>query len=153
MSDTRKVIYFKYSVKDSSGKIIDQSGDKTITLLEGTKKVFPIVEAAMLTAELREKHIIQIPAKEGYGDYDLQLVVQVPEAKFRNSPKIGSRFKVKTPNGKIMEMSVVDKKEGVLILDGNHPLAGKNLIFEVEVLRRRPAQEFEIETGQVRSDN
>lgn len=149
MRATKEVVYFNYTVKDSTGHPIDSSQGKTVAILQGAKQTFQVVEDSILKAPIGEKKIIKVKCTDAYGAYKESLVKQVEESKFKNKPKIGSRFKVKTPKG-ILEMTVVDNKDGVYILDGNHSLAGLDLIFEIEVTKRRPAQEFELKTGQVK---
>lgn len=152
MEETKKVIYFNYSVKDSFGNPIDTSSGKTVSILEGAKQTFPVIESAMLVAPLKEKQTIPVKSIDAYGEYKNSLLTQVSGSKFKKKPNIGSSFKVKLPGDKIVVMTVVDKKDDIYILDGNHPLAGTDLVFEIEVIRRRPAQEFEIQSGQVRPE-
>lgn len=146
------VIYFKYTVTKPTGELIDSSGEKIVSILQGANQTFKVIEDAMLVSALNEKCQIEMPAEQAYGDYDSKLVFQVPESKFEKIPALGSKFKVKVKNGEIREMWVVDQKDNLCILDGNHPLAGISLLFEFEVCRRRPAQQFEIQSGRVRPD-
>lgn len=151
-SDDINVIYFKYKVTKSNGELIDSSGEKTVSILQGAGQTFKIIEDAMLVSNLNQKCQVDLAAKEAYGDYDSALVFQVPESKFEKAPTLGRKFKIKTRNGKVHETLVVDQKDDLCILDGNHPLAGIRLLFEFEVFRRRPAQQFEIQSGRVRPD-
>ena len=149
-SNNVSVIYFRYRVTKSTGELVETSGEKTVSILQGANQTFKVIEQAMLTSVLNEKYQVEITAKQAYGDYDSKLVFQVPESKFEKKPQMGSKFKVKTKIGEIREMWVVDQKDDLCILDGNHPLAGVSLLFEFEVSRRRPAQQFEIQSGRVR---
>ncbi len=146
------VIYFKYTVTKVTGELVDTSSGNTVSILQGANQTFSVIESAMLTSAINEKCQVKMAAKDAYGDYDSKLVFQVPESKFGKKPPIGRKFKIKTKNGEIREMWVVDQKDDLCILDGNHPLAGVSLLFEFEVSRRRPAQQFEIQSGRVRPD-
>ena len=88
------VIYFKYTVTKSTGELVDTSGEKTVSILQGANQTFRVIEDAMLVSPLHEKYKVEMAAEEAYGDYDSKLVFQVPESKFGNKPSIGSKFKV-----------------------------------------------------------
>ena len=93
---------------------------------------------------------VKIPPAEGYGAYDSELVQRVPRRALKGigNVRVGMRLQAQTPQGP-RAVTVTQVSGDLVTLDGNHPLAGKNLNFEVEVAAVRPATEEELAHGHV----
>ena len=149
MSDSIEVISFKYNIKDNRGHTIESTKGLPISIVQGKGQFVETVEKALTDLKPGDVMTLDVKKEEAFGDYDESLVVQVPKSKFHGDPKIGDRYRVKVHDGSSRDMVLADYKSDVFILDGNHPLAGLDLTFEVELVNRRPASEDEVSTGVV----
>ena len=147
---TQQVITFHYELRDTAGIIIDtsQKGEPLI-FLEGAGQIIPGLEPALLILEEGKLERVEVPSDEAYGPYDQTLVMQLPRAQFPK-PDInpGNIFQVQKGEN-IQLMTVVEATDSVVTVDANHPLAGKDLVFLVEVTARRDATPEEIAHGHV----
>lgn len=124
---------------DKGGTLLEKNDkDKPQSICLGENQVFKPIERAMTVPDLDPNTEIFVPFAMAYGSYDMGLVFEVGADRFEKPPKIGDAFKVKTPRGVIEKMTVIDCKKGIYIIDGNHPLAGIDLIFKIEVLDHTP---------------
>lgn len=144
----KQVISFHYRLTDSKGKEVDSSMDaEPLAFLEGSGQIIPGLEVTLLTLAVGEKKTVNVPYLEAYGAYDQSLVVQVPRDKFSvQEVKVGDMFQVQNGDHHQVVM-VVEIKDGVVTIDANHPLAGQDLTFDVEITNRRDATADEILHG------
>ena len=149
----RQVIGFHYELKDDAGNIIDSScGGEPLTFLEGSGQIISGLEPSLLNLEKGKVEKISVPAKDAYGVYDQNLVGQVQRNQFPNQElKSGDVFEVQKENA-IRLITVLEVAEDLVTVDANHPLAGKDLNFVVEVTSCRDATEEEITHGHAHSD-
>ncbi len=134
LGDTVKV---HYTGKLGNGEVFDSTADKeplTFTLGEGT--VIPGFEQALIGMNPGEEKTVKISAIRAYGPYQKQLVVDVDKEKFVDEiePEIGQRFQVSQPDGTKFVVTVLSIEETKVTLDANHPLAGKDLTFDIQLL-------------------
>ena len=132
--DTVKV---HYTGKLDNGEVFDSSGNREplkFKIREG--QVIPGFENAVIGMEKGETKSVKIPAKEAYGPYSDELVAEVDKSKFpaHINPKMGDRLKVESPDGKTNIVTVTGISEQKVKLDANHPLAGKDLLFDLELV-------------------
>ena len=149
----RQVIGFHYELKDESGNIIDSSrGGEPLTFLEGSGQIISGLEPSLLNLEKGQVEKISVPAKDAYGAYDQSLVGQVPRKQFPNPElKSGDVFEVQKGD-EIRLIKVLEVADDLVTVDANHPLAGKDLNFVVEVTSRRDATAEEIAHGHAHSE-
>jgi FKBP-type peptidyl-prolyl cis-trans isomerase SlyD len=145
-----RVITFHYSVKNSTGEIIDSSRDGTpFSYIEGLDQVVPGLESRMKSLNVGDKVTLTIPAAEAYGEYHDEYIKVIPRADFpKREVKVGDEFEV-GEEPEIMIVSVTAVTDTHVTLDGNHPLAGQDLTFDVDVITIRDATEEEMEHGHV----
>lgn len=145
---SKEIVTFHYKLTDKNQKLLDmsQEGHPLIFMTE-SGQIIPGLEAFLLQINQNEKKTITVPAKEAYGAYNQQLVYKVHPSKLPNQePKVGDVFEA--GNGQnSFPVSVISVEKEEVVLDGNHPLAGQDLTFEVEVIQRRIATVDEVAHG------
>ncbi|WP_457639776.1 FKBP-type peptidyl-prolyl cis-trans isomerase [Persephonella sp.] len=148
---SNKVVTFHYTLKDKeTGQVLDSSQEygQPLTVLFGAENIIPGLESRMEGMEAGEKRTIEVPASEAYGEKNPELVQQVPREYFQGIElEKGMPLQAQTPDGQIINMIVVDFDDNTVTVDMNHPLAGKDLVFEVEVVNVRDASLEEIKHG------
>jgi FKBP-type peptidyl-prolyl cis-trans isomerase SlyD len=157
MKATRnKVVTFHYTLRDKeTGEVLDssQAYGQPLSVLFGAQNIIPGLEARMEGMEPGEKKTIEVPAAEAYGEKDPNLVQQAPREYFQGVElEKGLPLQAQTPEGQIINMIVVDFDENTVTVDMNHPLAGKDLVFDVEVVDVRDATLEEIQHGHVHEE-
>ena len=150
MSFEQDVIFFKYKMMDSKGNLLDSSDDKPVAIIRGKNQVFDRVENAISNLSIGETKRVAVQCNEAYGEYNPELVLQVPRSKMRGNLTIGSNYEVESDDGTSINMTLVDEKNDIFILDGNHTFAGIDLLFQVEVVKRRMATTHEKKTGNIK---
>jgi len=147
MSNPR-VVAFHYSLIDPNGNLIDSTeGGEPFHYMEGMGQMIPGLESQMTGLKKGDKRTLQVSHGQAYGERDETLVMEVPRDKFpAQDIQIGDRFQVgNTPGGP--PMTVADFNDKTVTLDGNHPLAGVDLTFQVEVVETREATAEEVAHG------
>ncbi|NGY36946.1 peptidylprolyl isomerase [Flavobacterium sp. XN-5] len=126
-----------YTGKLANGQVFDSSeGKEPLAFTLGQGSLIPGFEKGLIDMKLNEKKTITIPADEAYGDPREDLLIEVPKSELPQEmdPEVGMGLVSRTPEGQEINLLVVEVKEESVILDGNHPLAGKELIFDLEVV-------------------
>lgn len=132
--DTVKV---HYTGKLADGQVFDTSeGKEPIEFTLGQGQLIPGFEKGLLDMKLNEKKTVNIPKEEAYGEPREELVQEVEKSQLPEEikPEVGMGLVSKTPDGQEMNLVVSEVKEDTIVVDGNHPLAGKDLIFDLEVV-------------------
>mgnify|MGYP001619037040 CR=1 FL=1 len=124
-----------YTGSLNDGSVFDSSeGKEPLEFTIGENQVIPGFENGIKEMKLNEEKTIKINAKEAYGDRDERMVVSVPRDKFPPEIEVGGTLVLKGPEGQRMPAKIKDIKENEVIIDLNHPLAGKDLNFKVNVV-------------------
>jgi len=144
LGDTVKV---HYTGKFLDGKVFDstvKSGEPIMFTL-GDDMMIPGFEQAVMEMEENEIKIVTIPAKDAYGDYDEELLIEVNRQEVFGDKELkkGDTIQAPTDEG-VMVLKVHKIKDDIVILDGNSDLAGKDLIFEIELLEVRKGSGTEV---------
>lgn len=142
-----KVVAFSYELKDSQGDLIERS-EEPMEYLHGNNNIIPGLENQMEGMKVGESKHVEVSPADGYGEFDENLVFQVPRENFPGDLDIqpGMEFKTDTDEGEmIVTVTSVDDKS--IEVDGNHPLAGETLHFHVKVENIREATPQEIQHG------
>ncbi len=149
--DKNTVVTFNYTLKDKeTGEVLDSSQmhGQPLTILAGKGEIIPGLENRMMGMNVGEIREIEVPAAEAYGEVDQSLIQQAPREYFQGVElQKGMPLQAQTPEGQIIQMTVVDFDENTVTVDLNHPLAGKDLVFEIEVVNVREATPDEILHG------
>ncbi len=148
-----KVVTFTYMIMDEGGSVQEQS-DIPMSYLHGADdRMFPAVMAAMEGHRVGDQVEIVLSPKEGFGEYDSSLSYR---DKIENVPpeyrQIGVEAEFRNDAGETVSMTVVKLENGEVVLDGNHPFAGKTMTFKVNISAIRDAAEEEIRTGKLVTD-
>lgn len=121
----------------NNGQVFDSSKERDpLEFTLGTGMVIAGFDAAVTGLEPGETVTKTIPVDEAYGPYQEEMVADIEK---QNIPadfelEVGQRLQMQTPSGEAMAVTITDMKEGVVTLDGNHPLAGQDLTFELELV-------------------
>lgn len=145
------VASLEYTLTDDQGNVIDSSvGGEPLAYLHGAGNIIPGLEDALEGKQVGDSFKVSIAPADGYGEKDEALLQEVPRSMFRGVDQIevGMQFHAQTDHG--MQVITVSKVEGENVtVDGNHPLAGQNLNFDVKVVEVRAASAEELEHGHV----
>lgn len=146
-----KVVTLDYTLKDNDDKVIDESKNGEFAYLHGARNIIPGLENALLDKKSGDTLSVSIEPKDGYGEHEPSMM-QVVSMEMFDAPEqvtVGTQFHAQSPDGHDI-MITVSKVEGDQVtIDGNHPLAGVQLNFDVTVVDVRDATEQELEHGHV----
>jgi FKBP-type peptidyl-prolyl cis-trans isomerase SlyD len=145
-----KAVTVEYTLTDDGGQVLDSSRDHApLTYIQGAGNMIHGFETALEGKQAGDKFSFDVAPADGYGERDDALVFAVPRDRFQGTPdlEVGMRFQVQTPDG-AMIMAVDRIEENSVLLDGNHPLAGNKLHFDVEVVGVRQATDEELTEAQ-----
>lgn len=126
-----------YTGKLDDGTVFDTSKDRRPLEFEvGSGSVIPGFEQGIIGMETGETKTISIPPEEAYGASREELVVDVKKTDFPDNitPAIGQQLQIHQPGGNSINVIVTDMKEDIVTLNANHPLAGKTLTFDIELV-------------------
>ncbi|RME11500.1 MAG: peptidylprolyl isomerase [Ardenticatenia bacterium] len=126
-----------YTGKLDDGTVFDSSeGREPLEFTVGAEQVIPGFEQAVEGMEEGETRSVTIPANEAYGEHREDLVVVIPRNQLPPDiePEIGMQLQVREPTGQSFVVTVTAFDDETVTLDANHPLAGKDLTFDIEVV-------------------
>jgi len=140
-----------YTLKNDAGEVIDSSeGQEPLEYLHGAKNIVPGLEKELDGKDIGDKISVVVPPQEAYGEYDANLIQELPKEMFGGVDEIevGMEFHAQTEHG--LQVVAVKKVDPTTVtVDGNLPLAGETLHFEVEVVGIREATAGELEHGHI----
>lgn len=143
------VVTMDYTLTGPDGAVIDSSiGKAPLPYLHGAANIIPGLEKALEGKAVGDNVKVAVPAAEGYGARDPQMIQAVPRASFQGVANIqpGMQFQARTPQGaRIVTVVKVDANE--VTVDANHPLAGVDLQFDVTIRSIRAATTEEVQHG------
>ena len=146
---SRKVIGFHYTVKTEQGELIDTSDGKTpLLFLEGSGQIIPGLEKELATMSVGDKKDVKVDSDNAYGPINEELKYLVKKDQFPDGSdvKVGDQFQLENdPAAPIFTVTLIENDD--VFIDGNHPLAGINLEFNVEITEKRDATEEELAHG------
>jgi FKBP-type peptidyl-prolyl cis-trans isomerase SlyD len=145
------VVSMHYTLTNNKGEVLDSSqGGDPLTYLHGSGNIIPGLEKALTGKQAGDKLQVTVEPAEGYGVHDPALVQQVPKRAFQGVPSIepGMTFHAQSSQGP-MRVTVTAVQGDMVTVDGNHPLAGETLNFDVEITEVRAATLEEIAHGHV----
>jgi FKBP-type peptidyl-prolyl cis-trans isomerase SlyD len=151
MNSQTRVISFHYTLTNKAGEVIDTSRDQQepFSYLEGKSQIIPGLEKVLALLNVGDTKKIEVAAAEAYGMPDAQLIVEVPRDKLpsNNEINVGDQFQASGPQGEMLLFRVLELNGDQVKLDGNHPLAGEDLVFDVEIMKIREATQTELAHG------
>ena len=147
------VVSMHYELTDENNDTLDATeGGELFTYLHGHGNIIPGLEKSLEGLSVGDKpHVIVHPA-QGYGARDPEAQIEVPRAQFPDDADLspGDRVSIDSPEGEKI-FTITQVSDANVMLDGNHPLAGMILHFDIEVADVRPATEEELEHGHAHS--
>lgn len=148
-----KVISFSYTLHGSDDAIIEKTEPgHPMEYIHGNNNIIPGLEKAMEGMEVGEEKKVNVVANEAYGEYDKNLLFNIPKDNFPNDVEIkeGMQFQTDTEEG-LMIVTVKEIQGDTVIVDANHPMAGENLTFDIKIDGIRDATQQELSHGHVHS--
>ncbi len=148
------VILIAYSIYNKDGKLLEaRTPENPVEFLVGHGQMLKALEKNLLGQTEGFKGDFYFNADEAHGKYKKDLVVTMPRSQFPEDIEIkkGMKFESVGPDGKPLALHVLDIEGQNVLVDGNHPLAGEDLRFDVSLLKVREASLEEIKRGQTLS--
>lgn len=146
-----KVVTIDYTLTDEDGAVLDTShGGQPLAYIHGSGNIIPGLENALEGKQAGATLQVTVAPEEGYGEHDTELCQIVPRSMFEGVEEldIGMHFQTMTEEG-MRVVTITGIEDGNVTVDGNHPLAGVTLNFDVTVREVRDATEEELAHGHV----
>ena len=133
---TGKLVALEYTLRVDPQSVLDSNvGKDPLTYIQGSQQIVPGLEKALEGLVAGDKNQVTVLPADAYGDVNPQAFQEVDKKNVpSDSLKIGTQLQGKTPDGQSVYPRVTEIKEETVVLDFNHPLAGKTLYFDVKVL-------------------
>ncbi|MEI8028252.1 MAG: peptidylprolyl isomerase [Comamonadaceae bacterium] len=142
-------VTLRYKVADGTGKLLEENRDPMVYLHGGYGNTFPKIEAALEGQMPGFQTTLDLQAIDTFGLRDESLLQTIPKSQFPPGVKVGGQLKGLDDDGQEQIFTVMKIKGDTVMLDGNHPMAGKTLRFSLKVIEVRAATEDEISHGHV----
>ena len=145
------VVLIHYTLKNDSGEVLDSSErDSPLAYLHGRGNLIPGLERELEGKQSGDRLQVTIAPADAYGEYDEALVQRVPRSAVQGVKDLqeGMQLHARTDEG-VQTLVVTQVDKDSVTLDGNHPLAGQTLHFDVEIAEVRKATEEELAHGHV----
>ena len=135
MIQNGSTIEVHYTGRLTDGEVFDSSeGRQPLSFTMGTGQIIPGFENALVGKNIGDKVTINIQPSEAYGEYREDLIVKVPSEQMPGPVEVGMTLQAQAENGMPLNVMVKEVHNDHVIIDGNHPLSGKELIFDIEVV-------------------
>ena len=125
-----------YTGRLEDGTIFDTSlmeGRTPLKVTLGQNQLIKGFENGLIDMSEGDKKTVEIEPSEAYGDHNPEMIIEIPSTNVPPDVQVGQMLQGNSPQGPV-NVKVLEIKEDVVVLDGNHPLAGKKLIFDLEVV-------------------
>ena len=137
-------VTLRFKVSDAQGKLIEDAKEPMVYLHGGYGNTLPKIEEALEGQEPGFQTTLALAPEDAFGLRDEELMRTIPRSQFPPGVKVGGQLEGQGSDGRRQVFNVAKIKGDTVILDGNHPLAGKALRFSLKVVDVRPASEEEI---------
>ncbi|MAF31858.1 MAG: peptidylprolyl isomerase [Pseudomonadota bacterium] len=143
---SQKVISFHYKLTNTNGDVLDSSeGKEALAFLTGSNQIISGLEKELVEMETGDKKTVTVASDEAYGPKFDDRIADVPREQFPEDVQVGMMFST-DPQGQSI-VTVTNVSDDTVTIDANHPLAGEDLTFDVEVTAVREATADEIDHG------
>jgi FKBP-type peptidyl-prolyl cis-trans isomerase 2 len=130
-----KVISLEYTLKLEDNQVVDTNvGKDPLTYTQGANQIVPGVESALEGMAVGQAKQVVVAPSEGYGERNPNALQEVPKQKVPQDIKVGTQLQGKDTTGREVRPVVTEIKDDTVLLDFNHPLAGKTLFFDLKVV-------------------
>jgi len=126
-----------YTGRFEDGEVFDSSkGKEPLAFTLNSGQIIPGFEEAVLDMAVGESKTVSIKSENAYGAYKKELILSIPKTNFPKEikPEVGQMLQMTDPNNQPVAVQVIEITEEAVTLDANHPLAGKDLIFDIELV-------------------
>lgn len=136
------VVSFEYTLSDENGEVLQSNkGKEPVTYTHGQHEIIPGLEKGLAAMEVNEEKSIRVKPEEAYGQVDPQGFKEVPKSDIPTTElDVGTPLNARGPQGEELLIHVSEVKDETVVLDFNHPLAGKTLHFDVKVVDIEPKE-------------
>jgi FKBP-type peptidyl-prolyl cis-trans isomerase SlyD len=147
------VVTLNYKLSDAQGNLIEESREPMVYLHGGYGNTLPKLEEALAGHKVGDHLKVQVEPADAFGEYDPELVRVESRDRLPSPVEVGMQFEgapdTSGPDEESVIFTVTDVADDKVVLDGNHPLAGMALRFDLDVIGVRPASDEEIAHGHV----
>ena len=135
------VVSLQYTLSGEDGKTIESNkGKEALKYTQGQSQIIPGLEKALAGMKVGEEKRVKVNPEESYGPINENAFREFPKEKIPpESLKVGAVVVARGPDGESVPMRVHQIKEKTVVIDTNHPMAGKTLVFDVKILDIQPA--------------
>ena len=150
MIGDKMVVSMHYTLTDNDGKVLDTSeGAEPLSYLHGAGNIIPGLETALIGKVADDSLKVTVEPKEGYGELIPELIQKVNKSAFEGVDTLepGMAFEAQGPDGQAQRVVISEVEGDEVTVNGNHPLAGVTLNFDVRIVDVRDATEEEISLG------
>ena len=145
---TAQIISFNCVLKNLAGRLISTTFNKDVlTSINDDRAMLLGLAKGLQDLKKGDKRKIQLRAEEAFGFYDPKKIILYPRNKLSKTIKVGETVKIIGKSGVTRSYNVAILHADMVSLDSNHPLAGQDLIFEIEALEARAATSAEVDSG------
>lgn len=152
----KKAVSIDYTLRNEAGEVIDSSAGATpLVYLHGANKIIAGLEAALEGKQAGEHIEVTIAPTDAYGEYSPELIAKLDRSMFQGVDElaVGMQFHASAPDGGMQIVTIRELEGSDVVVDGNHPLAGQTLNFDVTVVAVRDATDDELAHGHVHDEN
>jgi FKBP-type peptidyl-prolyl cis-trans isomerase SlyD len=130
------IVTFEYTLSDENGEVIESNkGEEPVSYTHGAQQIIPGLEKGFLGMEINQEKSIRVQPEEAYGPVDPESFKEVPKSEIpAGALETGTMLQARGPDGEEFSVRVHEITAETVVLDLNHPLAGKTLNFDVKVL-------------------
>jgi peptidylprolyl isomerase len=135
MIENGKIVDVHYTGKLNDGSVFDSSeGREPLRFEVGSGQIIPVFESAIMGKNVGDKVTVTISPSEAYGESREELFVSIPNERLPGEVQVGQVLEATSQDGRSSQVVVHEVNEDHVIINGNHPLAGKELVFDIEVV-------------------
>ena len=148
----KKAVSIDYTLKNDEGEVLDSSeGQSPLVYLHGAGNLIVGLEKALEGKQAGDHVVVSIEPEEAYGEFNPELVATLKRSMFEgvDTLEVGMQFHASAPDGGMQVVTVRDVDGDDVVVDGNHPLAGQRLNFDVKVVEVREASADELAHGHI----
>ena len=150
-----RVVAIDYTIRDVDGSLVESTvGTKPFVYLHGYDQIVPGIESAIAGRDAGSSLDVALSPVEAYGERDPGAVITLPKRAFSlgDPPEVGDLYRARRPDGQPVIFTVLDVTPDAVVIDANHPLAGKTLHVHVQILSVRESTELERQHEHVHPD-
>lgn len=145
------VVSLKYTLHVEDEVMESTEEDKPIEFIQGLGQVIPGLEEGIYGLSVGDQKTLAVEASDAYGEFDPESRQKIKQEEFSEEIPldVGTFLDFRDDDGDVLSAQIIERDEDTVTVDFNHPLAGKDLVFEVEIVGLRPATQEELAHGHV----